>query len=164
MSVCVGLMNLVACSFGAMPSCCGAGGLAGQHRYGARSGSSVVFLGCCKIAIAVFLGASALTLLDAIPLAVLGVMLASAGQELATTGVLMIKRSKEKEEEEGGEKGEVKKNLLIVIVTASIIVSNMGGTHVAALCGLVAYVIYGAGYDRLMGWIRRKWRRASSGT
>jgi hypothetical protein len=30
----VGLMNLVFCPFGAMPNCHGAGGLAGQHKFG----------------------------------------------------------------------------------------------------------------------------------
>ena len=34
-SISVGLMNLVGCWFGAMPMCHGAGGLAGQYRFGA---------------------------------------------------------------------------------------------------------------------------------
>ena len=54
----------------------GAGGLAGQHRLGARHGASVVFLGICKIMIAIFLGKSALALFDAFPKSVLGIMLA----------------------------------------------------------------------------------------
>lgn len=44
-SVSVGIMNFVGCWFGAMPVCHGAGGLAGQYRFGGRSGLSVVFLG-----------------------------------------------------------------------------------------------------------------------
>lgn len=34
MAISVGLMNLLLCPFGAMPSCHGAGGLAGQHKFG----------------------------------------------------------------------------------------------------------------------------------
>lgn len=73
----------------------GAGGLAGQHRLGARHGASVVFLGLVKMMLAIFLGKSALTLLDAFPTSVLGVMLAIAGQELATTGFTLLVRSVE---------------------------------------------------------------------
>jgi hypothetical protein len=53
----------------------GAGGLAGQHRLGARHGASIVFLGVCKMTLAIFFGKSALALLDAFPTSVLGVML-----------------------------------------------------------------------------------------
>lgn len=35
----VGLMNLFLCPFGSFPSCHGAGGLAGQYKFGARSGT-----------------------------------------------------------------------------------------------------------------------------
>ena len=86
----VGLMNLVFCPFGSMPNCHGAGGLAAQHRLGARHGASVVFLGINKVLLAIFFGASALTILDAIPNAILGIMLAIAGQELSTTGFSLL--------------------------------------------------------------------------
>lgn len=89
-AISVGLINLLFCPFGSMPNCHGAGGLAGQHRLGARYGTSVVFLGLGKVVLAVFWGRSALTLLDAFPSAVLGVMLAIAGQELATTGFMLL--------------------------------------------------------------------------
>ncbi|KAF2304515.1 hypothetical protein GH714_032872 [Hevea brasiliensis] len=42
LSVTVGLMNLVGCWFGAMPCCHGAGGLAGQYKFGGRSGVGVL--------------------------------------------------------------------------------------------------------------------------
>ncbi|CAN1313996.1 Molybdate transporter 2, partial [Linum perenne] len=44
-SISLRAMNLVRCWFRAMPVCHGAGGLAGQYRFGARSGMSVVILG-----------------------------------------------------------------------------------------------------------------------
>lgn len=55
-SVSAGLMNFVGCWFGAMPCCRGAGGLAGQYRFGGRSGASVVFLGIAKLVFALVFG------------------------------------------------------------------------------------------------------------
>jgi MFS superfamily sulfate permease-like transporter len=82
-SISVGLMNLIGCWFGAMPMCHGAGGLAGQYRFGARTNGSILFLGAVKMVLAVSLGASLMTLCQAFPASVLGVMLAFSGLELA---------------------------------------------------------------------------------
>ncbi|MFL5327952.1 MAG: putative sulfate/molybdate transporter [Gemmataceae bacterium] len=82
-SISVGVMNLVGCWFGAMPMCHGAGGLAGQYRFGARTNGAILFLGTVKVLLAVFLGASLMTLCQAFPHSILGVMLAFAGMELA---------------------------------------------------------------------------------
>jgi MFS superfamily sulfate permease-like transporter len=82
-AVSVGLMNLVACWFGGMPMCHGAGGLAGQYRFGARTNGSILFLGSVKMLLAVFLGGSLMTFCRAFPASVLGVMLAFSGMELA---------------------------------------------------------------------------------
>lgn len=79
----VGLMNLVGCWFGAMPMCHGAGGLAGQHRFGARTNASILFLGVVKMCLAIFLGGSLLALLKVYPMSVLGVLLGISGLELA---------------------------------------------------------------------------------
>ncbi len=82
-AVSVGLMNLISGWFGAMPMCHGAGGLAGQYRFGARSSASILFLGSAKLLLAVFLGGSLLTLLDIYPKSILGVLLSISGLELA---------------------------------------------------------------------------------
>ncbi|MCB9558188.1 MAG: sulfate transporter [Deltaproteobacteria bacterium] len=82
MAISVGLMNTVSCMFGAMPVCHGSGGLAGQYRFGARTGGSVVMLGIAKIALALALGSAAGPLMQAFPAALLGVMLVSSGMEL----------------------------------------------------------------------------------
>jgi len=82
-AISVAMMNLVACWFGGMPMCHGAGGLAGQYRFGARTNGSILFLGVAKILLAVFVGASLMSLCRAFPASVLGVMLAFAGMELA---------------------------------------------------------------------------------
>lgn len=82
-AISVGLMNLICCPFGAMPMCHGAGGLAGQYRFGARTGGSVVMLGAIKIVLALVLGGSLLVWLQAYPQSVLGVLLLFSGLELA---------------------------------------------------------------------------------
>jgi MFS superfamily sulfate permease-like transporter len=82
-SISVGLMNLIGCWFGAMPMCHGSGGLAGQYRFGGRTGGSVVFLGMIKILLGLFLGGAALKILGSYPMSVLGVLLIFSGMELA---------------------------------------------------------------------------------
>ncbi|XP_027344634.1 molybdate transporter 2 [Abrus precatorius] len=82
-SVSVGIMNFVGCWFGAMPCCHGAGGLAGQYRFGGRSGASVVFLGVAKLVLALVFGNSFGRILGEFPIGILGVLLLFAGIELA---------------------------------------------------------------------------------
>lgn len=82
-SVTMGAMNLVGCWFGAMPCCHGAGGLAGQYRFGGRSGGCVAALGALKLALGLALGGSMLRVLVAFPVGLLGVLLLFAGVELA---------------------------------------------------------------------------------
>jgi MFS superfamily sulfate permease-like transporter len=82
-SISVGMMNLVACWFGGMPMCHGAGGLAGQYRFGARTNGSILFLGAVKMVLAITLGASLMAICQSFPQSVLGVMLAFSGMELA---------------------------------------------------------------------------------
>lgn len=82
-AVSVALMNLVSCPFGAMPVCHGAGGLAAQYRFGARTGGSVIMLGSAKIVLALALGAAAVAWFDSFPKSVLGVLLFFGGLELA---------------------------------------------------------------------------------
>jgi hypothetical protein len=167
----VGLMNLLLCPLGSMPNCHGAGGLAGQHRFGARHGTSVVVLGLAKMAIAVFLGGSALTLLDALPVAVLGIMLVIAGLELVGTGVGMLVECIQKEKdmthariEASGNadrlavnSGEIlRKNTLIAMVTAGVIVA-LQQTHYGAISGWVVHMVYGDGCQQFFCWLK-KWR------
>lgn len=85
--VSVALLNMMLCPLGAIPVCHGAGGLAGQHRFGARHGSAVVVLGLAKIVIAVGMGSWLLDWISAIPSSILSVLLFLAGLELAVTGL-----------------------------------------------------------------------------
>jgi len=83
MATSVGLMNLVSCGLGGFPMCHGSGGLAGQYRFGARTGGSVVMLGVAKITMGLLAGASIMIVLQAFPMSILGVLLLVAGLGLA---------------------------------------------------------------------------------
>ena len=82
MAISVALMNLCTCLFGAVPSCHGSGGLAGQHRFGARTGGSMVVLGFSKMGLGILFGSAVGVVLAAFPSSLLGVLLAFAGLEL----------------------------------------------------------------------------------
>jgi hypothetical protein len=61
----IGLMNLTSVPFGGFPMCHGAGGLAGQYRYGARTGAASICAGIIFIVIALlFASADILTLIS----------------------------------------------------------------------------------------------------
>ena len=133
MGLSIGVFNLIGCLFGAMPICHGAGGLAAQHKFGARTGSSVIFLGTVKMIVAVFFGNFCIVVFEAIPKSVLGVMLAFAGAELGLVGVKFA--GKEQMDEQ---------DLFVLISTAGAIV-GLGRTDVGTLVGWVAYLLYGNG-------------------
>jgi len=79
----IGLMNVASGWLGHFPSCHGCGGLAAQHLFGARTGSSMVLMGLVKMGLAVWLGPRLLDALTLFPNSVLGVLLALSGVELA---------------------------------------------------------------------------------
>ena len=82
-SLSIAAMDLSSCPFGHFPSCHGCGGLAGQHHFGARTGSSMALIGIVKMAVAVLLSGSLVGAFAAFPSSVLGVLLAVSGIELA---------------------------------------------------------------------------------
>jgi hypothetical protein len=89
LGISVALINLIGCWFGAMPACHGSGGLAGQYRFGARSGSSIIFLGSVKFLlgiIAFWKSEAIVSVLSGIPKSLLGVLVIAAGVELAKVG------------------------------------------------------------------------------
>jgi MFS superfamily sulfate permease-like transporter len=79
----VGAMNLISCWFGGMPMCHGAGGLAAQYHFGARTGGSVLFLGGMKMAVGLAAATALLAPLRNFPHSVLGALLVFAGLELS---------------------------------------------------------------------------------
>ncbi|KZV26103.1 molybdate transporter 2 [Dorcoceras hygrometricum] len=123
-SVSVGIMNLVGCWFGAMPVCHGAGGLAGQYRFGGRSGLSVVFLGVGKLILGLLFGNSFVRILSEFPIGILGVLLLFAGIELA-----MASRDMNSKEDS-----------FVMLVCAAV---SMTGSSAALgfICGIVLYLL-----------------------
>ncbi len=82
LSLNMGIMNAAVPFFGGMPMCHGAGGLAGQYYFGARTGGANIIEGIIEITLGLFLGRSIAQLLGAFPLSILGAMLFLVGIEL----------------------------------------------------------------------------------
>lgn len=77
-----GLMNLVLPFFGGMPMCHGAGGLAGQYYFGARTGGTNIIEGLIEISLGLFLAASVAGLFSVFPMPIIGAMMLFVGLEL----------------------------------------------------------------------------------
>ncbi|MBL3592004.1 MAG: putative sulfate/molybdate transporter [Synergistaceae bacterium] len=86
----MGLMNLTLPFFGAMPLCHGAGGLAGQRAFGARTGGANILEGMMEIALGLFFAPSLLTLFSLFPQAIVGAMMAVVAVELSRFTVDMV--------------------------------------------------------------------------
>ena len=86
-ALCLSMSLANVCSFlvGGMPLCHGAGGLAAHYRFGARTAGSNLMIGAIFIALALFLGAHILAVINLLPFAVLGILLIFAGTQLALT-------------------------------------------------------------------------------
>jgi len=78
-------MNLVSVPFGGFPMCHGAGGLAAQYRYGARTGGANVYAGLIFIILALFFASP--QVLSIIAVGVLGALLVFVGIEMARYGI-----------------------------------------------------------------------------
>lgn len=136
----VALMNLVGGWFGAMPVCHGSGGLAGQHRFGARSGASIIILGLFKLTLGVIFGESLLGLLKAFPKSLLGIMVIAAGLELANVGESLNSTAADLVDKDSGtpkqiEVDERKRRWTIMLVTVAGILTfkNDGVGFVAGM-------------------------------
>nr|GMD44279.1 molybdate transporter 1 [Ipomoea batatas] len=123
-SVTVGLMNLVGCWFGGMPCCHGAGGLAGQYKFGGRSGGCVAVLGVVKAVLGLVFGSSIVKILVQFPVGVLGVLLLFAGIELA-----MCARDMSSKEE----------SFVLLVCTAVSLVGSSAA--LGFLCGIIAHLL-----------------------
>ncbi|MFO8007345.1 MAG: putative sulfate/molybdate transporter [Candidatus Brocadiia bacterium] len=82
LSLNMGVMNLVVPFFGGMPMCHGAGGLAGQYYFGARTGGTNIIEGTIEIGLGLLLGGSIAALFAAFPMAIVGAMMLMVGVEL----------------------------------------------------------------------------------
>ena len=80
----MGVMNLIAVPFGALPMCHGSGGVAGKYAFGARTGGANVYLGVGYLIVAIL----AVGLVVAFPMAMLGIILVIVALQL---GVVSLK-------------------------------------------------------------------------
>jgi hypothetical protein len=78
-----GLANVLLCPFGALPMCHGAGGLAAQFRFGARSGLAPIIFGAVLLVLALAFADRASALFALIPVGTVGALLIFAGTDLA---------------------------------------------------------------------------------
>lgn len=77
-----GIMNTILPFFGGMPMCHGAGGLAGQYYFGARTGGTNLIEGALEISLGLFLSAAIAGLFSSFPAAIVGAMMLMVGIEL----------------------------------------------------------------------------------
>ncbi|XP_027353725.1 molybdate transporter 1-like [Abrus precatorius] len=124
LSVTVGLMNLVGGWFGCMPCCHGAGGLAGQYKFGGRSGGCVALLGAAKLVLGLVLGTSLAHFFNEFPVGILGVLLLFAGVELA-----MASRDMNSKED----------SFVMLICTAVSLVGSSAA--LGFLCGMIVFML-----------------------
>lgn len=107
----MGVMNLAAVPFGALPMCHGSGGLAGKHAFGARTGTANLVAG------ALYLGlAFVADLLVAFPMALLGVLLLVVAASLARVAL-----------------GATDRPLFVLAIGGVSIVTNVGAAFVAGV-------------------------------
>ncbi|MBW7924048.1 MAG: benzoate/H(+) symporter BenE family transporter [Burkholderiaceae bacterium] len=125
-----GAMNLLSSALGGIPLCHGAGGMAAQTRFGARSGRAPVILGVTLLVLGLVFADAVATLFALVPPAVLGTILFLAGLQLALGS-----------REPGGEKVD----RFVVLATAGIAVWHAG---LAVLFGVLAH------HATRRGWIR----------
>jgi MFS superfamily sulfate permease-like transporter len=124
-------MNTLGSFIGAVPMCHGAGGMAAQTSFGARSGGAPVILGVLLILLALFFSESLAVLLRLFPQPALGVMLFLAGAQLALGSC-----------DFASDKGE----RFVTLGTAALAIWNVG---LAFLFGIVMLWIARRGWLRL---------------
>ncbi|MFN2152144.1 MAG: putative sulfate/molybdate transporter [Anaerolineales bacterium] len=116
-----GLMNLILPFFGGMPMCHGAGGLAGQYYFGARTGGTNIIEGTIEISLGLFFAASVAGLFAVFPTAIIGAMMFLVGVEL-TKFVKNVRPSKD-----------------LLPMGATIIVSLLSNMALGFVVGLAVY-------------------------
>jgi hypothetical protein len=136
LGVSVGIMNVCVGWVSGMPVCHGAGGLAAQWKFGARSGASVMVLGLVKVVLGWMFGDGLRGLLEAFPGTVLGVLVVLAGVELGRCGIVGVE----------GEEGMV---VMMMTAAGTLALRNAAG-------GFVVGVVWHAGYKAAAWWKRRE--------
>ncbi|MHB8165000.1 MAG: putative sulfate/molybdate transporter [Methanoregula sp.] len=120
-STSIGLMNIFSVPFGGFPMCHGAGGMAGQYRYGARTGGANVYAGLIFIILALFF--SSPQVLSIIAVGVLGALLVFVGIEMSRHSL------------------KTESLLVTGIIGVLALVSSMTIAFIVGM--IVAYIFYG---------------------
>jgi MFS superfamily sulfate permease-like transporter len=149
MACSVGCLNLLFLWFGAVPSCHGAGGLAAQYRFGARSNVSIIFLGALKTVLALLFGRSLMSLVQQFPASVLGSLLVFSGVELAKAAV----RTRKEQGPPPVSASEEKRNQLVFLLTAGVQLALKSGIAFAA--GVAVHLVLLAS-ERCVRWSRTR--------
>ncbi len=120
LSLSTGIINSASPFLGGAPMCHGAGGLAGQYFFGARTGGANIIEGVIEILLGLFLASSVMILFSNFPVAIIGAMLFAPGVKL-----LMLAK--------GASRGL---DIYILLITASVsIFTNMAlGFAAGVLC------------------------------
>jgi predicted benzoate:H+ symporter BenE len=78
----MGVMNVITPLIGGMPLCHGAGGLAAQYLFGARTGGAILMEGLLEVSLGLFFSDSLLTIFTSYPSFIVGIMLILTSIEL----------------------------------------------------------------------------------
>ena len=100
----MGVMNVLTPFIGGIPLCHGAGGLAAQYLFGARTGGAILMEGLIEITLGLFFAGSLLAIFTSFPIFVVGVMLFLASIELGKVSL----------------KVEEKEEALVMLFTATV--------------------------------------------
>ena len=87
----MGVMNVIVTFFGGMPLCHGAGGLAGQYYFGARTGGTNIMEGAIEVGLGLFFSQAIVGLFTAFPTGIIGAMLLMVGIVLAKYALTLKK-------------------------------------------------------------------------
>lgn len=113
-----GFMNLASGILGGVPMCHGAGGMAGQVTFGARTGGAPIIFGVLLVCLALGFSETVYTLLNLFPRAILGVILFFTGGQLALGS---------------GELSKDRVERFATLVTAAFTVWNVGIAFIAGM-------------------------------
>ena len=116
-----GIMNVITPFFGGFPLCHGAGGLAGQYCFGARTGGANILEGSIEVALGLFLSASIAQLFSVFPQAIIGAMLFYAGVQLLK-GIKTLAVNYE-----------------LIFIAFTVVVSVLSSMALGFLVGMAAY-------------------------
>jgi len=131
-----GLINIVSPFFGGMPMCHGAGGLAGQYFFGARTGGTNIIEGIIEISMGLFLAGSISTFFTLFPEPIIGAMLLLVGIQL--TGFVRDTKFRDLP--------------IIGLVTVLALLTNMAIGFVAGL-GVFHAIRRWGGNNRYLKWV-----------